>query len=354
MQITFEKLPDVLTNNNVKRIFVVGSKRAAEPVIEQLEKYNKEHTLFSAFQVNPTYDDIVTGVHLFNNKNCDFIISIGGGSTIDTAKCIKLFSSLDSKKSFLEQEYKQNNIKHLCIPTTAGTGSEATSFSVIYYKGEKQSIKHDSKIPDYIILEPELLKTLGDYQKKATLLDALCQSIESFWSVNSTTESKTFAEKSIKLVLDNIPSYFAGEDNALKNMLAAANYSGKAINITTTTAPHAMSYKLTSLYGIAHGHAVALCLPYVWEYMIKNSTKEHKSFGELNSLFNTEKSIESVKKFRDILSSFDLPKPIMRNENELEILVNSVNTDRLKNTPVSLDKKAIREIYQNIFNGRVS
>ena len=347
---TFEKLPNTFTANNVKKIFVVGSKRATEPVIKQLEALNKDYILFSAFQANPTYDDIVAGVHLFNSESCDFIISIGGGSAIDTAKCVKLFSSLDNKKSFLEQEYKQNNVKHICIPTTAGTGSEATTFSIFYFKGEKQSVKHDSIIPDYIIFEPNLLKTLSDYQKKATLLDALCQSIESFWSVSSTAESKAYAEESIKLVLENISGYFANQDDALESMLVASNLSGKAINTTATTAPHAMSYKLTSLYGIAHGHAVALCLPYVWEYMINNSTKEDKVFRQLNSLFNTEKSLESIKKFRDILSSFDLPNPTMQNENELEILVNSVNVDRLKNTPVLLDKNTIKEIYQRILS----
>jgi len=340
MQITFDNLPEIFKTNSVRKVFVVGSKRAVEPIREQLEMLCK-YIVFSDFQPNPTYDDIVNGLHLFSNQKCDFVISIGGGSAIDTAKCIKLFSSLDKNKSFLEQEYKQNDVKHLCIPTTAGTGSEATKFSIIYYKGEKQSVLHDSIIPDYIILEPNFLKTLGDYQKKATLLDALCQSIEAFWSINSTIESKTFAEKSIKLVLDNISGYLANEDDALKNMLVAANYSGEAINITATTAPHAMSYKLTSLYGIAHGHAVALCLPYVWEYMINNNTGKHKIFDELNKLL-------SLEKYREIFSDFDLPKPVMQNENELEILVNSVNTDRLKNTPVLLDKKAIREIYQSI------
>ena len=86
------------------------------------------------------------------------------------------------------------------------------------------------------------------------------------------------------MILNNIEGYLNNEKEALNNMLIAANYSGKAINITQTTAPHAMSYKLTSLYEIAHGHAVALCLPPVWEYMIKNSDKCIDPRGEKHLL----------------------------------------------------------------------
>ena len=89
---------------------------------------------------------------------------------------------------------------------------------------------------------PELLRTLPDYQKKCTCMDALCHSVESFWSVNSSDESKVYSRKAMRMILDNIDAYLAGDQDAAKTMLRAANYAGRAINITQTTAGHAMSY----------------------------------------------------------------------------------------------------------------
>ena len=94
------------------------------------------------------------------------------------------------------------DIPFLAMPTTAGTGSEATRYAVIYYDGKKQSVTHDSVVPDVAILEPKVLKTLPLYQKKCTMMDALCQGIESWWSMNSTDESKA-REKMEKLLSKN-------------------------------------------------------------------------------------------------------------------------------------------------------
>ncbi len=98
---------------------------------------------------------------------------------------------------------KPNNIPLLAVPTTAGTGSEATRFAVIYYGGNKQSVTSESLIPDAVVLDPDTLITLPLHQKKATMMDALCHSIESFWSINSTDESKEFSRTAIREILEN-------------------------------------------------------------------------------------------------------------------------------------------------------
>ncbi|MBE6534942.1 MAG: phosphonoacetaldehyde reductase, partial [Ruminococcaceae bacterium] len=157
--------------------------------------------LFGGFTPNPKYEEIAAGVKLFRESNCDFIISVGGGSSIDVAKCIKLFSSMTDEEIYLEQTFKENELRHLAIPTTAGTGSESTRFAVCYYNGSKQSITHDSLIPDYVVLNPEFLVTLPEYQKKSTLLDALCQAIESLWSINSNEESVEYSVSAITTIL---------------------------------------------------------------------------------------------------------------------------------------------------------
>lgn len=313
---------------------------------------------FSDFSPNPVYEDIEKGVKIFRDKECDFIISVGGGSAIDVAKCIKLFSKMNGDGIYLEQSFSDSGIQHLAIPTTAGTGSESTKFAVCYYEGSKQSITHDSIIPEFVILEPTFLATLPDYQKKATVLDALCQGIESLWSVNSTEESEEYSVSAITAILANLHAYLLGAEYAAENICMAANLAGRAINITQTTAAHAMSYKITSLFGVAHGHAVAVCLPYVWRYMLSNIDKcidprgeKHllRIFDKLNEIFFVDNHKQAVYRFFRILKYLNVEFPKLHSSEEMSVLVNSVNPVRLKNNPVELDTEAIGEIYKNVF-----
>ncbi|MCL1855754.1 MAG: iron-containing alcohol dehydrogenase, partial [Clostridia bacterium] len=134
-----------------------------------------ETVRFSGFSSNPRYEDVQAGVEAFAEGMCDCIIAIGGGSCIDTAKSIKYFSSAECPI--------------MAVPTTAGTGSEATHFAVLYRGGEKQSVADERLLPEFVVLQPSLLKTLPVYLKKCTMLDALCQAIESWWSKKATPES---------------------------------------------------------------------------------------------------------------------------------------------------------------------
>lgn len=311
---------------------------------------------FDDFQPNPLYESVVKGVKLFNEFKCDVLIAVGGGSTIDVAKCIKLYSNLNHSENYLKQTIIPNAIPFLAVPTTAGTGSEATKYAVIYYEGAKQSVTHDSCIPSTVLFDISALETLPEYQKKSTMLDAFCHAIESFWSVNSTDESKEYSKKAINLILANYKAYLQNEFDGNKNMLLAANYAGKAINITQTTAGHAMCYKLTSLYGIAHGHAAALCVSVLWPYMIahtnlcfdpRGSEYLDKVFEELASVMNTNSALEAAQKFIAIFNSLDLKKPVI-NQNDFEILKKSVNPVRLKNNPVALDEEIIDYLYHQI------
>ena len=163
--------------------------------------------VFNQFTSNPLYEDVCKGVELFNANHCDTIVAVGGGSTMDVAKCIKLYCKMDPAKNYLQQEYTDSDIPLIAVPTTAGTGSESTRYAVIYFEGKKQSVTHDSIIPNYAILEPKLLKSLPLYQKKCTMLDALCQGIESLWSVNSTEESMLFSKIAIQTIMDHWHGY---------------------------------------------------------------------------------------------------------------------------------------------------
>ncbi|MDR2620721.1 MAG: phosphonoacetaldehyde reductase, partial [Propionibacteriaceae bacterium] len=286
-----------------------------------------EVTRFSGFTSNPRYEDIEAGVALLKRNGCDFIVAIGGGSSIDTAKCIKHFS-LDAA------------LPLMAVPTTSGTGSEATHFAVMYKNGEKVSVADAKLLPDYVILQPDVLKTLPLYQKKCTMLDALCQAIESWWSKKATPESINYASQAIKLALTNMESYLANEDDGNRNMLIAANFSGKAINITTTTAPHAMSYKLTSLYGLPHGHAVAICLPKVWRYM--------GNFDDIAKALDKRNHTEAISFLEQLLNDMGILPPENATVSDIDVLVNSVNPVRLSNNPVPLDEDTLRALYREI------
>lgn len=357
----FINIPRILAENNVKKPMLV-----CDSVFDKLfisEYFNNlsiDFVRFSGFGPNPLYEEVAEGVELFRNEKCDFIIAVGGGSAIDTAKNIKLFSALDKNKNYLEQEFVYSPVKSMAIPTTAGTGSESTRFSVLYFNNEKQSISHDSIVPEYVFLEPEFLETLPAYQKKSTMLDAMCQCIEAIWSVNSNQKCRDYAQKGLQLIVDNILPYLKGDRESFKKMMQAANFSGKAINISQTTAAHAMSYKLTSMYGIAHGHAVSLCLPAVWRFMLENmdKTAEGITVGHIRSALEIYKDVFGIKSAHDIdvaeqfefiLDLIGLEAPELKNQDDIEILTDSVNPVRLGNNPIVLSRDDIRQLYKEIF-----
>lgn len=321
---------------------------------EQIDILPFERVVFNGFTSNPLYEDVCHGVELFNREGCDAILAVGGGSSIDVAKCVKLYCKMDSSRNYLTQECFDSGIPLIAVPTTAGTGSESTRYAVIYFEDKKQSVTHESIIPNYAVLDPSVLKTLPIYQKKCTMLDALCQGIESWWSINSTDESKGYAKQAVRMILENMDAYLAGSDKEAEEIMLAANYAGRAINITQTTAAHAMSYKLTSMYKLPHGHAVAVCLPGVWEYMLAHMDKCVDKRGEAYLKATLDEIAGSIAPalFREILQKLEIDYPVAEDKGaELGLLTRSVNPTRLKNNPVKLEDSAILEIYGTVVKG---
>lgn len=313
---------------------------------------------FTDFQPNPLYESIVKGVKVFHDEHCDHIAAVGGGSAMDVAKCIKLFSDMDSNENYLEQTIVPNDIPLFAVPTTAGTGSEATRFAVIYHNGEKQSVADQSCIPSAVLFDAGALKTLPVYQKKSTMLDALCHAVEAFWSVNSDEESMSYSREALHMIIDYKDRYLANEDNGNANMLKAANLAGKAINITQTTAGHAMCYKLTGLYGLAHGHAAALCNKVLIPYMLNHPEQcidkrgaghLEKVYAEIADIFGCETG-QLGKCFAEFVGSLELPVPIMRSDEDIDILKRSVNPVRMKNHPVKMSEDTIESLYRQILD----
>lgn len=313
------------------------------------------YVVFSQFTSNPLYEDVCKGVELFRKEGCDAVIAVGGGSSIDVAKCIKLYSTMNPEFCYLEQPLIQNHVLLIAVPTTAGTGSESTRYAVIYYQGAKQSVSSLAAIPDVAVLDADVLDTLPIYQKKCTMMDALCQGIESWWSVNSNEESRRLSQQAVRQILDAMEGYLKGNSKAAEVMLEAANLAGQAINITQTTAAHAMSYKITSLFGLPHGRAVAVCLPFVWKYMLEHPEKcaDPRGWTYLENIFREiagEIGCENIQEAPEKM--YTMIHGLFRDEvtenfsmQELESLVRAVNPVRLKNSPVFFDETGIREVY---------
>lgn len=360
-----ECLADLLKDS--KKVFLVcDSSYQFLNIKDYIEGLSFPHVMFSEFTPNPRYEEVCEGINLFQITKCDTLLAVGGGSTIDIAKCIKLAVLAKEGNDAIipplvntRVECDGAKLPFIAIPTTAGTGSESTHNAVMYYEGAKQTVTNDSVLPDYAILEPSVLKTLPLYQKKCTMLDALCQGIESWWSVNSTEESYEYSQKTIELIMANWRKYiFKNDDEAAKQIMLAANYGGRAINITQTTAAHAMSYKITSLYKFPHGHAVAVCLPAIWEYMIAHMDKclDKRGCKYLESIFNNIantmgclNSEQAINNFRSMLTDLEMARIISKKRDEdIEILSQSVNPIRLKNNPIQLDVLTIRYLYELI------
>ena len=344
-----------------KKVLLVCSRsiKYLTGVNRKFREIDADIVYFSDFKPNPLYESVVNGVKLFREEQCDSIMAIGGGSAMDVAKCIKLYSNFPGNGedgSWLKTEVVPNDIPFLAMPTTAGTGSETTRYAVIYWKGKKQSITSETFIPETVLMDPSVLKTLPLYQKKATMCDALCHAIESFWSVNSTEESKGYSRDAICGVLEHMNGYLANTEEGNAGMLMAAHTAGKAINITQTTAGHAMCYKITSLFGPAHGHAAILCDHVLYPWMIENTDKcvdprgkEYlkRTLDEIGQAMGCENAQFGAKKLKSIFESLELEIP-STTEALYEELKNSVNPVRLKNYPIKLNVDTIDTLYHQI------
>jgi len=245
-------------------------------------------------------------------KGSTEITSIGGGSTIDVGKYIAW----------------KLKIPHTAVPTTAGTGSEVTKFAVLTDRGKRVSLEDNELIPDNYILNASNIVNLSPKQTASTGLDALSQGIESFWSPKANDESRHWARLAIRFASKNLlDSYLNPKSELLRmRMLQAANYSGRAINITKTSVCHAISYPLTYHYNIPHGIACAATLPFFMDY-----------FG-----FN----IINWFQVRKLIRLLDIE---IKQEIDIDLVAReAMESERIKNTPYKITKELILQTLANL------
>ncbi|MGN0531443.1 MAG: phosphonoacetaldehyde reductase [Eubacterium sp.] len=346
----YTDIDEVFERYGVQRPFLCcGKSFQKSEAFEYIKKFNP--VIFDHIRPNPRFEDMIDGAELFNRESCDFLIAAGGGSPMDSAKMIRLMTTNDIA-TCLEQPMKNNDIKTLFIPTTAGTGAEATKSSVFYVNEvDKLSIANYDFIPDYVILDEKLLFTVPDYQRKCTCLDALCHAIESFWSTKAIDESREYAAKAIQLFMENKDDYMSNTQSGNRGMLMASYYGGKAINITGTTAAHAMCYNITMNCGTAHGHSVAACLVEIWRYMLEHNDRVNDPMGRehtLDTFAQLEDMMGGLTDFeRMVKDEFALAAPRI-DAGRIPGFVSKVNVSRLGNNPTVLEADDVAEIYNRI------
>lgn len=329
----------ILTNtfvNNIKnivynksKVLIVTFDIMKEQVLNSFSDFHN-FKLITYNDANPEISDIVKYIDLVDDFAPEFIVSIGGGSIIDLTKCI-----IDFSKSIA---------KHIAVPTTCGTGSESTKFAVYYVDGIKQSLNKDYLLPSYVVLDIDLLKSLPTQVLLGSVLDAFSQAIESFWALKSTSKSREYSKETIKELIPILLSGFTRSDSEFQKLQKASNFAGKAINITTTTAPHALSYNLTKLFGIQHGFAVFMTLPVIWKYHHTHVEQFTEHMRELSENID----YELLKKIKDkYVPKFDqeVSKEI------IDFLSDNVNLERLSNNPYSFSRDDIFSIYKEVLKG---
>ncbi len=334
---------------SAERVLLVHGRRSyracgAEDMITPLVR-EKVVAEFFDFSENPKMVDVNRGVSLINDVKPDVIVAVGGGSVIDMAKLIRHFSETPS--AFLA-----------AIPTTAGTGSEATSFAVCYIDGVKHSIADPHMLPNESMLYPPFTFGNSRYLTSCTGFDALAQAIEAYWNVNATEQSDHYAVQAIELIFPTLPkNELTGNDR--KKLLIGANLAGRAINITKTTIPHALSYVLTSKYGYPHGHAVALTFPFFLKYNLEGSRDRFRAndfdgyarkMGHLRQMINVD-TLDPFEEMKRYIASLGLGFDSSRDFDDM-IVAEGINYERAKNTPIAIDQdtillavKSIRENY---------
>ena len=342
----------------MKPLIVSGGGLARSGIAEEMEHRGMPVVHFDGFTPNPTAEQVAAGLAMYRDNVCDGILSIGGGSALDVAKAIKAMGDTDDSASLLERltHPVPMAVPHVAMPTTAGTGSEATHFATIYIGGKKYSVAHEALLPEAVILDPSQLATLPQAERASTLMDALCHSIESYWSVRSSEESRAFSAQAIGLLTANAASYLAGDEAAAGAVLVASNFAGRAINLTTTTAAHAMCYQLTAFYGLRHGHAAAVCLPAAWERLLQAAENDdalaERLRGLAQLLSGQSDPQAGLDAFLALRKQADLANDwVPEGDSDLGLLAGSVNVQRLSNFPVALTEEDLAEMYRRAFEG---
>ena len=351
-----------INDTGFKKIFVLCGKKSfvtsgAENFFKEILN-NKENRLFYKNSELPIIEELIEIINAIKVFKPDLILAVGGGAVIDYAKIANVVDVREDLADLIinySYPFKQKYTKLAVIPTTAGSGAEVTSNAVIYVDGIKHSFESELLLPDNFFLIPEFLMSAPNKIKASAGFDAIAQALESLVSKKSNDLSVEYASKSLRVSINSYISFI--KDPNLKNateMSIASNLAGKAISISKTTAPHAVSYPFTSLFNISHGHAVGLFFESFFKFNYDNFNRSETTF-DLKRRFDLIFNLFDVRNINDFSNKITLIKrqaSLIDNLETLNIdikqssekIIKGINLLRLGNNPVKIDGKDIISI----------
>jgi alcohol dehydrogenase len=270
-----------LSSLQINRLLVVTDQvlydlGIVEPIVNALTEQGIDVAVYRGVIPDPTIETVRNGLELLNSHQCDAVMAVGGGSSIDTAKSIALAAGNACDPGALIGIYKAKapSLPLFAIPTTSGTGSEVTLGAVITetQTHTKKLIVDSKLVPLQVALDPNLLKGMPPAITADTGIDALTHAVEAWISDMSNPESDFYAFQAISLIFKNLePAYKNGNlIKARENMALAAHYAGLAINIAGIGYVHAFAHQLGGFYGLSHGRANAIVLPHILKFSRNN------------------------------------------------------------------------------------
>lgn len=319
-----ENLKSVLTGNGVKKVAVftdrgIEGAGLLELPMEKIRQIGVETVVLNDLPPEPTYAQAQVLVDAFKASGADFIVAVGGGSVMDTAKLASILATDEyGVKELLDTPLRGKKcVKTLMIPTTAGTGAEATPNAIVAVpeKELKVGIVNPAMIADYVILDAAMIRKLPRKIAAATGVDALAHAIECWTSNKANPFSDLFAMEALDLILNNIMEACDNPDamEAKTRMLIASFYAGVAITASGTTAVHALSYPLGGKYHIAHGVSNAILLAPVMRFnepMCRGKFAQAYDrcvHGEKTCVTEAEKSAYIIAWLEKIVKDLDIP-----------------------------------------------
>ncbi len=329
-----------------------------------LREAGAEYTVLDRIPAEPTCEQAQDIIDQFRSEQADLIVAVGGGSVMDIAKLASILADGEtSVRELLEHPGQaRKSVKTLMIPTTAGTGAEATPNSIVAVPERelKVGIVNDEMIPDYVILDGEMIKKLPRAIAASTGVDALAHAIECFTSNKANPFSDIYALEALRLILGNIEEACSNEEamEAKRAMQIAAFYAGAAITSSGTTAVHALSYPLGGKYHIPHGVSNAMLLVPVMKF---NEPVVRERFAAVydcvmdggSGLNLAEKSSWLIGRLEEIVKNLDIPSQLSEfgiGKQDLDVLVEAGMgvTRLLNNNRRQVTTEDARDIYLQI------
>ena len=307
-----------------------------------LEEENIPYHIYSDISPNPRTFEVMQGADVYQSENCDVIIAVGGGSSMDAAKGIGIVST--NQKHILQFE----GIDHIripappliFIPTTAGTSADVSQFAIIANRDELVKIAIISKaiIPDVALIDPQTTLTMDSYLTACTGIDALVHAFEAFVSTGSGPLTDSYAIEAIKLINQNLPRIYKDPNNIelREKVMLGSMKAGLAFSNAILGAVHAMSHGLGGMLDLPHGECNAMLLENVVDFNFSHAVEKYKLIGEAMGV-----------DFRG-LGEKDVKKRLMSSISDLKNSVDISNTLAQKGVssadiPV-LAKKAIKDV----------